>query len=321
VARVLDGKSVRGPVARSFALGVFVGAVVVAAPLAALTFKPSGSALEPAAKSGSLAAREPGSGYYPGAPEVPNDVAHLIASGVSTSVATAAAAIAPVTVKAEPDFETVAPSGAKVVSKNGVMVATAPSGATATIYPADAQGRRRIVAVSASGAKAVTYVNSADVPGMSAAFAGKSSPNDVIESAIALKAIGATPEYIAAMRSVAPQLRLSNDDLVQLRSVGVTPDFVQELARAGYRAVDADEITSAYAVGVRSDYIRGMAAAGYPRLPLEDLTQLRAVGVTPADVQRYRRAGFSRIDVDDLVEMKTLGITPEELRASQRDDP
>ena len=42
VARVLDGKSVRGPAARSFALGVFVGAVLVAAPLAALTLAPAG---------------------------------------------------------------------------------------------------------------------------------------------------------------------------------------------------------------------------------------------------------------------------------------
>src|SRR5947209_4208894 len=41
VARVLDGKSVRGPVARSFALGVFAGAVIVAAPLAALTLTPA----------------------------------------------------------------------------------------------------------------------------------------------------------------------------------------------------------------------------------------------------------------------------------------
>ena len=43
VARVLDGKSVRGPAARSFALGVFVGAVLVAAPLAALTLAPAGT--------------------------------------------------------------------------------------------------------------------------------------------------------------------------------------------------------------------------------------------------------------------------------------
>ena len=44
VARVLDGKSVRGPVARSFAVGVFVGAVLVAAPLTALTLTPAASA-------------------------------------------------------------------------------------------------------------------------------------------------------------------------------------------------------------------------------------------------------------------------------------
>src|SRR4029078_13115745 len=43
VARVLDGKSVRGPVARSFALGVLVGAVMIAAPLAALTLAPGGT--------------------------------------------------------------------------------------------------------------------------------------------------------------------------------------------------------------------------------------------------------------------------------------
>ncbi len=41
VARVLDSASPRGPVARPFALGVFVGAVVIAAPLAALTLTPS----------------------------------------------------------------------------------------------------------------------------------------------------------------------------------------------------------------------------------------------------------------------------------------
>jgi beta-lactamase regulating signal transducer with metallopeptidase domain len=325
VARVLDGKTVRGPVARSFAIGVFVGAVLVAAPLAALNFTPAGSTSALAkAKSGSaVTASKPASAYYPGTrEEAPADLGHIIANGVSTSVATATAAIAPVVRETVTgDFEAAAPSGAKVVSKNGVMVATATNGATSTIYPPDAQGRRRVVAISPNGARAVSYVNAADVPGMSAAFARSSSRSDPVESAIALKSVGATPEYIAAMRSVAPQLRLTSEDLVQLKSVGVTPEFVQELARAGYRGVDADEIVAAYAVGVRPDYIRGMAAAGFSRLPLEDLTQLRAVGVMPADVERYRRAGYSRIDVDELVEMKTLGITPEELRASQRDDP
>src|SRR3982751_5544246 len=50
VARVLDGKSVRGPVARSFALGVFAGAVLVATPLAALTLTPAGDAQKKSAQ-------------------------------------------------------------------------------------------------------------------------------------------------------------------------------------------------------------------------------------------------------------------------------
>src|SRR3954453_17811626 len=93
VARVLDGASARGPVARSFALGVFVGAVLIAAPLAALTLTPGGPRLAkpvvaPVGKAQPLRAA------YVAAPEAPADLPHIIASGVSTSVQTAVAAVA-----------------------------------------------------------------------------------------------------------------------------------------------------------------------------------------------------------------------------------
>jgi beta-lactamase regulating signal transducer with metallopeptidase domain len=297
VARVLDGKSVRGPVARSFAVGVFVGAVLVAAPLAALTFTPAGSGAQQARKSGAVAASEPVSAYYPGTPAVPNDLPRLIASGVSTSVATAAAAIAPVTAATEPDFESVAPSGAKVVSKNGIMVATAPTGATATIYPPDAYGRRRVVAVSPSGAKAVTYVNAADVPGM-AAIAGRRHSDDAIETAIELKALGITPEYVAAMRAASPALRrVSNDDIVGMKAVGVTPRYVQELAQAGFGNLDADDLTEARAVGLTADYMRRIRATGV-RVSLDDLVELRAMGITPEELARAHVTG--PIDRDEI---------------------
>jgi beta-lactamase regulating signal transducer with metallopeptidase domain len=344
VARVLDGKSVRGPVARSFAVGVFAGAVLVAAPLAAVTFTPGGARTSAKTPDGAIAAN--GSAYYPGVKTPPTDLGHIIASGVSTSVATAAAAIAPVT---GGDFEAISPNGSKVVSKNGVTVATAASGATVTtqangkvrmvgpsggvveIYPPDERGRRRAVMTGPDGG-IVQFADARSVPGLAAAIAAPPAPplpppppartraqRSAIDKAIAMKAVGVTPEYVAAMRSALPQLNLSTEDLVGMKSVGVTPDFIQELARQGYRNVDPDDVTGAYAVGVRADYIRAMAAAGYPRISLEQLTELRAVGVTPADVERYRRAGFTHIDVDQLVQVKTLGITPEELRAGQRD--
>jgi beta-lactamase regulating signal transducer with metallopeptidase domain len=328
VARVLDGKSVRGPVAGSFAVGVFVGAIMVAAPLAALTLTPAGATKQ---KSSALSANESDSAYYPGTRGEPTDLPHIIANGVKTSVSTAVAAVAPSVQVAANDeaFKAVGPNGATVVRSHGTTIATAPSGATVTVYPADARGLSKVVAVAANGATAVSY---ADAAGLSAMGAPPPPPvppspplppraqKSAIDHAIEMKAVGVTPEYIASIRSVLPQLRLTSDDLVQLKAVGVTPDFIQELARQGYRNLDADDITGAYAVGVRTDYIRGMAAVGYPRISLEDLTQLRAVGVMPSDVERFRRAGFTHLDVDDLVQAKTMGLTPEEIRAS-RDGP
>jgi beta-lactamase regulating signal transducer with metallopeptidase domain len=332
VARVLDGKSVRGPVAGSFALGVFAGAVVIAAPLAAVTFTPARPATQ-AGTGGKLAASQAVSPYYP-PHEVATDLPHIIASGVSTSVATAAAAIAPVTAKvppAAPEVELTSQNGASLVTKNGVTVATGPTGAKLTIYPPNAQGLRRVVAVDPSGTKAVTFADVHALPGLAAAIGAPPLPpappetpdvaqKRALDRAIEMKAVGVTPEYIAAVRSALPQLRLTSEDLVELKGAGVTAEFIQELARQGYRNVSADDIAGAYAVGVRPEYIRAMAAVGYPRISIEQLTELRAVGVMPSDVERFRRAGFTHLDVDELVQAKSLGITPEEIKAS-RDDP
>jgi bla regulator protein BlaR1 len=338
VARVLDGKSVRGPVARSFTIGVFAGAVLVAAPLAALTLTPGGPTLAKPLSGKGGAPRYYGRAAT--APELPIDLPHIIASGVSTSVTTAMAAVKPIQYPAStPNYTATAPDGATVTSiggatvargvdgatiassSNGIIVARAVDGATVTTYAPDAQGRRRVVARSANGATAVTYINadenqppSPPVPPLPPQWQKRA-----IDRAIEMKAVGVTPEYVAEMKSALPQLRLTSEDLVQLRAVGVSPEFIQELAREGYRDVSADDISGAYAVGVRPDYIRGMAAVGYPRISLRQLTEMRAVGVMPSDVERFRRAGFDHLDVDDLVQAKTLGLTPEELRASRGD--
>lgn len=336
VARVLDGKSVRGPVARSFAVGVFVGAVMVAAPLAALTLTPAATPKIGKVANGTVAASEPMAAYYPQTREVPVDLPHIIAKGVSTSVATAVAAIGE---DPKADFRATGPDGSTVTRINGVTVATAasgatvtqgngttvsraPSGATVTVYPADASGKRKVVAIAANGATAVSYVDANSQPGMVIGRMADAHAREksAIDNAVAMKAVGVTPEYVASIKSVLPQLHLTGQDIVALKSVGVTPDFIQELAREGYRNVDADDIVGAYAAGVRTDYIRAMAAVGYPRISLEDLTQLRAVGVMPSDVERFRRAGFTHLDVDELVQAKAMGLTPEEIRAS-RDDP
>jgi len=147
------------------------------------------------------------------------------------------------------------------------------------------------------------------------------SADAAMERAIAMKTVGITPEYAAAIRAAAPQLRISDDDMVELKRAGVTAGFIQELARLGYRNVSADDIARACVVGLREDYIHALASAGYDRLPLHELNQLKSAGITPADVERFRQAGYDHIDPEKLLQLKKLGITPEDIRASERNGP
>jgi hypothetical protein len=73
--------------------------------------------------------------------------------------------------------------------------ARSPSGATSTIYPADANGRRKIVARGPSGAVAVTYVDADDVPDVvRRAERERSRDGREIDKIIEMKAVGLPPE-------------------------------------------------------------------------------------------------------------------------------
>jgi len=317
VARVLDGKSVRGPVARSFAAGVFAGAVLVAAPLAALTFTPKGTvAAQKAAKAAGTNYEGAPSAYYPGADSVPADLPSIIGQGVATSVESAVAAINPnVSIGDDEDFSSVSPSGASVRRVNGVTTARSPSGATVTVYPADAKGRRKIVARSVTGATAITYADADDdIPDFTSDRDHDRDPKSAIERAIEMKAVGVTPGYISAMKAASPALRDTDmDDFVGMKAVGVTPDYVRGLASIGFGNLDSDDLTGARAVGVTADFIRSMRAAGYNG-DFDDFMELRAVGVTPAYAEQFRKAGYN-LTLKKLLELRAGDVDLDELRA------
>ncbi len=267
VARVLDVRSVRGPVARSFGLGVFVGAALVAAPLAALTLSPK----QPAASKETLAARKAaGSKPYYAPSEPPSDLPHIIAQGVSTSMSTAAAAVVRQDAQVDVDPDEIAEAQ---------------------------RDAARDMAIDQAKAAA----DRAGDTGREVAEALRKSHRNVEQ------ALGMTPEYIGAMRSAAPQFaRLDTEDFASMKAVGVTPEFARELIGAGFPRITADDVVEARAVGLTGGYVRQLRSAGV-RGNLEDFVQLRAVGVEPAFVERARRAGYTVLTADDLVELKALG--------------
>jgi len=312
VARVLDGKIVRGPVAGPFAAGVFVGAVVIAAPLAALTLVPRGTSEAKKA----IAAAAPGkqaaviAPYYP--ETAPTDLPSIIGKGVQTSVQSAVAAIGPA-VTGSTDFQASSPSGATVTNTNGITVARAANGATTTIYPPDASGRRRVVMKSQTGS-ILTFADASEVAGVGR-VRDKDKQDKLIDKAIQMKAVGVDADYVAEIRAVAPQLRnLTADDFIELKAVGVSSEYIRELARAGFARLDKDSLVQAAALDLDAEYIRGLASVGYPNLTLNQYSQLKAVDVTPDYIRDLRRSGYGPFTVDKLVQMRAIGIDFDDLR-------
>jgi beta-lactamase regulating signal transducer with metallopeptidase domain len=270
VARVLDGKSVRRPVARSFALGVFTGAVLIAAPLAALTLTPAEPKADKAAKT--IATSEPRPQYYPTTRDIPTDLPHIIADGVSRTVSTAVAAAQSSREDAEDSAD-------------------------------DAEAARQSALARARGAweQALQTAEEAREDARAAVRP------DLVSRALAGGRVGVTPEYIAAMRAAAPRLaHLDISDFTGLRTLGVTPEYARGLAAAGFPSITADELMEARAIGLSGDYVRAMRSAGI-RGDLDDFVELRSVGIDPALAARAKAAGVRLRTSEDLIQLRALG--------------
>lgn len=290
IRRVLDGASVRGPAARPFAFGVLAGAVLVSAPLAALTFIPAGTSKD-VRQSPAAAARR----AY--AASEPADLPHLIATGVTASVNSAIEAAAP----------SAAPQPAVLAANPQIQVTGSVARALADARSAQAAAVARIGAGTA-----VSAVDSVAVAAV-ASRANRLSQKDMDEI-IELKSSGVTADFVTQMRAASPALaRLDAAEFVGLRNVGVTPQYVREMVAAGFARIGPDELTEAKAVGVSSSYAHGLINAGV-RADIDEIVQLRAVGVPLEFIQRIRAAGYPVRDADKLLQMWALGIDENDLR-------
>lgn len=64
---------------------------------------------------------------------------------------------------------------------------------------------------------------------------------------VALKATGVTPAYV---REIGYYARIDPDELAAARAIGVTGDYVRSLAAAGFRGFTLDQLIQMRSVGV-----------------------------------------------------------------------
>lgn len=258
VGRVLDTTLARGRAGPAWMTGFGMGMLVMAAPLAALTLSP----------------------------RVDSNVAETTTHRTSLTTTT---------------------TGETVDERaDGRTIVRQRDGSTVTILPPDAQGRWPAILRSAN--RATVHVADSNAVGFPSPPLPPTPPSHTnhdpdedrgpLDTRVAMRATGVSPEYVAQMQAAAPWLgRLSNDDAVALAATGVTPAYVGELTAAGLRPADRDELLGARAVGVTGAYARSLASAGF-RGGVERLIELRAMGVTAADLRRRQAAGNSNIDDD-----------------------
>jgi len=328
VARVLDTGSVRGPVARSFAAGVFVGAAALAAPLAAVTLSADSAAEDKLADTAAASAP---------APAVESAVAPAVEASVPVAVTSAAAAATAVpitehherdqptdTARGDETLDVRGPDGATITAgRSGETLLRSPNGSQILISKPGPDGRQTVTMRSANGSVR-TYADARSAPGVDGFLVGPKHKgkvkagrrDDSIDTAIAMKAVGLTPAYGAALRAAAPHLRLSADELIEMKAVGVSPGLVRDLASAGFTRPSADDLVSARAVGVTGAYIRSMNAVGARGSTIDDYVDMRAAGVTPDFAERFRRRGMRVTSTDQLVKLKVHGIEPGDIDGS-----
>ena len=109
--------------------------------------------------------------------------------------------------------------------------------------------------------------------------------------------------------------------LVGMTAVGVSADYIRDMAAHGYRPRRTADFIPLKALDVSPAYIRSLKSVGYDRLPVDQLIQFKALGITAEFIAGYQRRGYRNLSVDRLVQLKALGVRPEDLSRRTADRP
>lgn len=130
-----------------------------------------------------------------------------------------------------------------------------------------------------------------------------------IEDLIHLKSVGVTANYVRALRA-AGYNNLTVKELIQICALDVTPDFIEGIGKAGYKDLSAKEIANLKAVGVTPELVSKYRAAGYENLPVKNLIQFTVHGITGDFISAMNSLGFGKLSPKDLVSLRVFDITP-----------
>jgi beta-lactamase regulating signal transducer with metallopeptidase domain len=133
--------------------------------------------------------------------------------------------------------------------------------------------------------------------------------NNDLNQLVALKSIGVTPDYAKSMGAAGlgkPTLH----DLIALKSLGVTPDYVASLKQTGLAPMTFHDVVTDKSLGITPEYAAEMKQKGFGDLSAHQLVTMKSMGVTPEYATQMKQS-FGNLSTHDLVTMKSMNVTPE----------
>jgi len=212
--------------------------------------------------------------------------------------------------------------GAALVAGNALLGMAHPSTARAASIspPQQSAAQKPSPAHAQSAAPPTASASSAATSASSAASASSSSSyidamkaaglaDLTIDQLVELKTQDVTPEFVRAMHALG--LHPDADGFVSLRVQGVTPEYIAEVRALGFTP-DEDQIVSLKVQGVSADYVRSLKEVGIQG-DADQMITLKVQGVNADYVRGLKEAGITG-DGDEIVSLKVQGVTPAYIR-------
>ncbi len=118
---------------------------------------------------------------------------------------------------------------------------------------------------------------------------------------------GATPEFVRDLVGVG-FYGLTPDMLLRLRDTGVNGDYVRTLRAAGLR-LTLEQFMNVRSQGLTAEFVNELKSVGLTNLTAAEYLNLIEHDVTAEYALSIYEAGYSSCDMDDLVRMRDHGIT------------
>jgi beta-lactamase regulating signal transducer with metallopeptidase domain len=138
-----------------------------------------------------------------------------------------------------------------------------------------------------------------------------------VDDIIALKSHGLSPEYLRGM-SQSGWEKLSAQKLIDLHSRGVDPEYAHAMKEAGFHDLNVLGVTDLRMHGVRPEYARQIHALGFGPYSPQQIIEFNAHGVPVELFRALQEAGFTRLTPQEIVEARNTGLQAGNLREAKQ---